>query len=106
MLKVYGMIAFQFDVHPMLMTIEVDMQNKREIGNAVCYAFAGIFFSPLNFAPFLNFRISLQIFIRFSLNILKSELFSNVYVVRDHNDIDRISIWPIDSSKCVGNVAK
>lgn len=42
MLKVYGMIAFQFDVHPMLMTIEVDMQDKRKIGNAVCYAFAGI----------------------------------------------------------------
>lgn len=35
------MIAFQFDVHPMLMTIEVDMQDKRKIGNAVCYAFAG-----------------------------------------------------------------
>ncbi|XP_031616616.1 proton-coupled amino acid transporter 3 [Contarinia nasturtii] len=40
MLKVYGMIAFQFDIHPMLMTIEVDMQNKREIGNAVCYGIA------------------------------------------------------------------
>lgn len=43
MLKVYGMIAFQFDIHPMLMTIEVDMQNKREIGNAVCYGLAGNF---------------------------------------------------------------
>lgn len=42
MLKVYGMIAFQFDIHPMLMTIEVDMQNKKEIGNAVCYGLAGI----------------------------------------------------------------
>lgn len=41
MLKVYGMIAFQFDIHPMLMTIEVDMQNKRGIGNAVCYGLAG-----------------------------------------------------------------
>lgn len=41
MLKVYGIIAFQFDIHPMLMTIEVDMQNKREIGNAVCYGLAG-----------------------------------------------------------------
>lgn len=46
MLKVYGMIAFQFDIHPMLMTIEVDMQNKRGIGNAVCYGLAGrLFFS-------------------------------------------------------------
>lgn len=40
MLKVYGMIAFQFDIHPMLMTIEVDMQNKAKIGSAVCYALA------------------------------------------------------------------
>lgn len=45
MLKVYGMIAFQFDIHPMLMTIEVDMQKKRKIGNAVCYAIAGNLFS-------------------------------------------------------------
>lgn len=37
LLKVYGMIAFQFDIHPMLMTIEVDMERKRKIGNAVCY---------------------------------------------------------------------
>lgn len=43
MLKVYGMIAFQFDIHPMLMTIEVDMQNQRGIGNAVCYGLAGNF---------------------------------------------------------------
>lgn len=43
MLKVYGMITFQFDIHPMLMTIEVDMQNKHEIGNAVCYGLAGIY---------------------------------------------------------------
>lgn len=41
MLKVYGMIAFQFDIHPMLMTIEVDMQNKAKIGSAVCYGLIG-----------------------------------------------------------------
>lgn len=41
MLKVYGMIAFQFDIHPMLMTIEVDMQHKRKIGSAVCYGIFG-----------------------------------------------------------------
>lgn len=36
-LQTYGMIAFQFDIHPMLMTIEVDMQDKRRIGDAVTY---------------------------------------------------------------------
>lgn len=41
MLKVYGMIAFQFDIHPMLMTIEVDMQNKAKISSVVCYGMAG-----------------------------------------------------------------
>lgn len=39
-LQTYGMIAFQFDIHPMLMTIEVDMRDKRRIGEAVTY---GIF---------------------------------------------------------------
>lgn len=41
MLKVYGIIVFQFDIHPVLMTIEVDMQKKHEISNAVCYGVAG-----------------------------------------------------------------
>lgn len=36
-LQAYGMIAFQFDIHPMLMTIEVDMRDKRRIGEAVTY---------------------------------------------------------------------
>lgn len=43
MLKVYGIIVFQFDIHPVLMTIEVDMQRKHEISNAVCYGLAGNF---------------------------------------------------------------
>lgn len=37
LLKAYGIIAFQFDIHPMLLTIQVDMREKRLIGKAVCY---------------------------------------------------------------------
>uniref|UniRef100_A0A336N1P4 CSON008711 protein n=1 Tax=Culicoides sonorensis TaxID=179676 RepID=A0A336N1P4_CULSO len=37
LLKAYGIIAFQFDIHPMLLTIQVDMKEKRRIGKAVCY---------------------------------------------------------------------
>lgn len=44
MLKVYGMIAFQFDVHPMLMTIEVDMEKRHNIGNVVFYGISGTFY--------------------------------------------------------------
>lgn len=40
LLKTYGIIAFQFDIHPMLLTIQVDMQQKQRIGKAVC---SGIF---------------------------------------------------------------
>lgn len=35
LLKAYGIISFQFDIHPMLLTIQVDMQDKRKIGRAV-----------------------------------------------------------------------
>lgn len=35
LLKAYGIIAFQFDIHPMLLTIQVDMKNKKEIGKSV-----------------------------------------------------------------------
>ncbi|XP_019533814.3 uncharacterized protein LOC109405236 [Aedes albopictus] len=35
LLKAYGIIAFQFDIHPMLLTIQVDMEKKRKIGKAV-----------------------------------------------------------------------
>ncbi|CAD7083932.1 unnamed protein product [Hermetia illucens] len=36
-LTAYGIMAFQFDIHPMLLTIQVDMQRKCQIGRAVCY---------------------------------------------------------------------
>lgn len=36
-LKVYGIISFQFDIHPMLMTIEVDMERRPKISSAVLY---------------------------------------------------------------------
>ncbi|KAK9498655.1 hypothetical protein O3M35_003236 [Rhynocoris fuscipes] len=35
----YGILAFQFDVHPMLLTIQVDMKNKNELGIAILIAF-------------------------------------------------------------------
>lgn len=35
LLKAYGIISFQFDIHPMLLTIQVDMENKKKIGRAV-----------------------------------------------------------------------
>lgn len=35
LLKAYGIIAFQFDIHPMLLTIQVDMKNKKKIGKSV-----------------------------------------------------------------------
>lgn len=41
LLKAYGIIAFQFDIHPMLLTIEVDMEKKQRIGKAVTYGILG-----------------------------------------------------------------
>jgi solute carrier family 32 (vesicular inhibitory amino acid transporter) len=35
LLKAYGIISFQFDIHPMLLTIQVDMEDKTKIGRAV-----------------------------------------------------------------------
>lgn len=35
LLKAYGIISFQFDIHPMLLTIQVDMEDKKKIGRAV-----------------------------------------------------------------------
>lgn len=45
LLKTYGMIAFQFDIHPMLMTIQVDMQDKKKIGLVVTYGILSEFAS-------------------------------------------------------------
>ncbi|KAL0811835.1 hypothetical protein ABMA28_009263 [Loxostege sticticalis] len=36
----YGIIAFQFDIHPLLLTIQVDMKDSRRINAAVVSAFA------------------------------------------------------------------
>ncbi|XP_014483435.1 PREDICTED: uncharacterized protein LOC106748978 [Dinoponera quadriceps] len=35
----YGILAFQFDVHPTLMTIQVDMRRPRDIDKAVLFSF-------------------------------------------------------------------
>ncbi|XP_026672769.1 amino acid transporter AVT1C isoform X2 [Ceratina calcarata] len=35
----YGMLAFQFDVHPTLMTVQVDMSHPRDIDKAVIISF-------------------------------------------------------------------
>ena len=37
----YGMLAFQFDVHPTLMTVQVDMRRPRDINKAVVISFLG-----------------------------------------------------------------
>ncbi|KAM3961434.1 uncharacterized protein ACR2FA_004548 [Aphomia sociella] len=36
----YGIIAFQFDIHPLLLTIQVDMKDGRKINSAVMGGFA------------------------------------------------------------------
>lgn len=41
LLKAYGIIAFQFDIHPMLLTIEVDMEEKHKISKAVTIGILG-----------------------------------------------------------------
>ncbi|KAG5319088.1 S36A4 protein, partial [Acromyrmex heyeri] len=35
----YGMLAFQFDVHPTLMTVQVDMRRPRDIDKAIFFSF-------------------------------------------------------------------
>lgn len=35
----YGMLAFQFDVHPTLMTIQVDMKKPKNINKSVVASF-------------------------------------------------------------------
>lgn len=35
----YGIIAFQFDVHPMILTVQVDMQHKNKLGKAILGSF-------------------------------------------------------------------
>lgn len=40
-LTAYGIIAFQFDIHPTILTIQVDMVNKLKLPSAIVGAFAG-----------------------------------------------------------------
>lgn len=38
-LTAYGILAFQFDIHPMLLTLQVDMKDSRKINTAVLSGF-------------------------------------------------------------------
>lgn len=37
----YGVLSFQFDIHPSLLAIQVDMKSRYKIGLAVLYGFGG-----------------------------------------------------------------
>ncbi|VVD03518.1 unnamed protein product [Leptidea sinapis] len=39
-LVAYGIMAFQFDIHPMLLTLQVDMKDSRKINSAVLGGFS------------------------------------------------------------------
>ncbi|XP_014239846.1 amino acid transporter AVT1E-like [Cimex lectularius] len=35
----YGILSFQFDIHPTILTIQVDMKNRNQLGKAIIIAF-------------------------------------------------------------------
>lgn len=43
----YSMLAFQFDVHPTVMTIQVDMKRPREINKAIVLSFLCLSYATL-----------------------------------------------------------
>lgn len=44
MLRAYGIIAFQFDIHPSILTIQMDMDDKMQLPKALIGGFTGIYF--------------------------------------------------------------
>lgn len=40
-LTAYGIIAFQFDIHPTILTIQIDMADKLKLPTAIVGAFTG-----------------------------------------------------------------
>lgn len=39
----YGILAFQFDVHPTILSVQVDMENKSKLGKPIMAGFLGKF---------------------------------------------------------------
>lgn len=44
LLIAFGLITFQFDIHPNILTIHVDMKEKQKIAKAVISSFLGEIF--------------------------------------------------------------
>lgn len=40
-LTAYGILVFQFDIHPSILTIQVDMTDKTKFHKSIMYGFAG-----------------------------------------------------------------
>lgn len=40
----YGIVAFQFDIHPSILTIQMDMTKKSKLTSAIAGGFLGLFF--------------------------------------------------------------
>lgn len=45
----YGMVTFQFDIHPSILTIQVDMKRKKNIYKAIIAGYLGVKRWPLLF---------------------------------------------------------
>ena len=52
----YSVLAFQFDIHPMLLTLQIDMQKKSQVYWA---AFSGIISEFLYWFVFILFNLKI-----------------------------------------------
>ncbi|XP_006572160.1 uncharacterized protein LOC412065 isoform X3 [Apis mellifera] len=69
----YGMLAFQFDIHPTLMTVQVDMRHPQDINKAVIISFLG------------NFTMSIVVLIA-ALQLCLSSVLSHSTLFQDLED--------------------
>lgn len=77
MLTSYGIIAFQFDIHPSILTIQVDMDEQRKLPRAVLGGFSGSCFLLINNIVTLFF-ITVTLCMAAIISILASIKYGNL----------------------------
>lgn len=53
----YGIVAFQFDIHPVILTIQMDMKDKTKLSRALIGGFSGYFFCCVHCLYIINLYI-------------------------------------------------
>jgi len=106
----YGIVAFQFDIHPVILTIQMDMKDKTKLSRALIGGFLGNFFCLISYIAYNLYAYSSVAFNVWQYRLNDSTSFRNqsqTQLTRNLTNFSTITFcsWP-GSHSVVSDVSR